>query len=380
MRLKYMFANKRKTSVPPFHVKSTWQPPIQNSVALEDYLEETKLGLASVVFRTPLDNISANERTSIGSLKRNSEISLKKADKGTTTVIMDTAQKIEEGLQQLSDDKFYKPLGTPIVLDTALKVNRIRVDKLFRSGNIDTMTHKLLTIGLKQPRIPEFYTLTKIHKKIPVGRPIVSGSSGPTERISSFVDSLLQPIAKKQESYLKDTTDFINFIGNTQISDDVVLATLDVSSLYTNIPQTEGINIICRHNEDHYEHNLPIPTNDLRELLRLILEENSVKFNERHLIQTHGVAIGTKTAVSFSVIFMADLEKRLLMASPSKPLVWKRFIDDIFSLWNISMQEVSNFVNFANTFHPTIKFTCEMSSQRAVFLDTEVFKGPPNNS
>ena len=105
------------------------------------------------------------------------------------------------------------------------------------------MTHKWLTSGLKQPRIPEFYTLTKIHKKIPVGRPIVSGSSGPTERISSFVDSRLQPIAKIQESYLKDTTDFINFIENTQISD---------------IPQTEGIDVICRHNEDHYEHNLPI--------------------------------------------------------------------------------------------------------------------------
>ena len=167
-----------------------------------------------------------------------------------------------------------------------------------------------------------------------------------------------------------------SMIENTQISDDVVLATLDVNSLYTNIPQTEGIDVICRHYEDHYEHNLPIPPNDLQELLRLILEENSFKFNERHFIQTHGVAMGTKTAVSFSVIFMADLEKRLLMASPSKPLVWKRFIDDIFSLWNISIQEVSNFVNFANTFHPTIKFTCEMSSQRAVFLDTEVFKGP----
>ena len=85
------------------------------------------------------------------------------------------------------------------------------------------MTHKWLTIGLKQPRIPEFYTLTKIHKKTPVGRPIVSGSSGPTERISSFVDSLLQPVAIKQESYIKDTTDFINFIENTQIPDNVVL-------------------------------------------------------------------------------------------------------------------------------------------------------------
>ena len=40
------------------------------------------------------------------------------------------------------------------------------------------------------------------------------------------------------------------------------------------------------------------------------------------------------------------------------------------------MEEVSNFVNFANSFHPTINFTCEMSSERTVFFDTEVFKGP----
>ena len=66
----------------PFHVKSTWQPPIQNSVAVECYLEETKLVLASAVFHAPLDNISANERKAIGSLKRNSEINLKKADTG----------------------------------------------------------------------------------------------------------------------------------------------------------------------------------------------------------------------------------------------------------------------------------------------------------
>ena len=64
---------------------------------------------------------------------------------------------------------------------------------------------------------------------------MVSGSSSPSERISSCVDSsLLQPIAQKQESYLKDTTHFINFFENTQISDHVVLATLDVSSPYTN--------------------------------------------------------------------------------------------------------------------------------------------------
>ena len=51
-------------------------------------------------------------------------------------------------------------------------------------------------------------------------------------------------MAIKQESYIKDTTDFINFIENTQIPDNVVLATLDVCSLHTNIPQEEGIDIV----------------------------------------------------------------------------------------------------------------------------------------
>ena len=64
------------------------------------------------------------------------------------------------------------------------------------------------------------------------------------------------------------------------------------------------------------------------------------------------------------------------MARPYEPLVWRRFVD-IFSLWDISAKEVYKFVDFANTFHPTnIKFNCEISSKCAVFLDTEVFKGP----
>ena len=136
--------------------------------------------------------------------------------KGTHTERKGNAPKKSKMLKH----DYYKPLTSPVVLNTAQKVNRM-VNKLFRSGNIDTMTHKSLTIGLKHPRLPEFYTLTKIHKKIPVGRPIVSGSSGPTERIFSFVDWLLQPIAQKQESYHKDTTHFINCIENTQISDHV---------------------------------------------------------------------------------------------------------------------------------------------------------------
>ena len=83
------------------------------------------------------------------------------------------------------------------------------------------------------PRVPLFYTLTKIHKPTPVGRPMISGCDGPTERISSFVDYIRQPIAKAQKSYLKDTTDLINFIERTKIPKNTTLVSMDVTSLYT---------------------------------------------------------------------------------------------------------------------------------------------------
>lgn len=78
--------------------------------------------------------------------------------------------------------------------------------------------------------------LTKIHKPTPVGRPIISGNDGPSERISAFVDSILQPLAKSQKSYLKDTTDFINFIERTPLPEGIFLVYLDVTILYTNVP------------------------------------------------------------------------------------------------------------------------------------------------
>ena len=47
---------------------------------------------------------------------------------------------------------------------------------------------------------------------------------------------LLQPIAKAQQSYLKDTTDFINFTEKTKVKENTVLVSMDVTSQYTNIP------------------------------------------------------------------------------------------------------------------------------------------------
>ena len=78
------------------------------------------------------------------------------------------------------------------------------------------------------------------HKQGHPGRPIVSSNSHPTEPISQFVDHHLQPLVTKLPSYIKDTTHFLNKLNSIgQLSNGVLLVTIDVASLYTNIPHAQ---------------------------------------------------------------------------------------------------------------------------------------------
>lgn len=127
-----------------------------------------------------------------------------------------------------------------MVSDTSMRVKHL-IMALQIAGCIDEMTVKWFNQTPNLPRIPVFQTLTKIHKLTLVGRPIILGCDGPTECLSSFVDKLLQPIAQIKDSYLKDTPHFIKFIKSTRVPRDAFLVSMDVTSLYTKIPQEEGI-------------------------------------------------------------------------------------------------------------------------------------------
>ena len=134
-----------------------------------------------------------------------------------------------------------------MVNNTQTKVNQI-IDKLHRGKHIDDMTKKWLSQTSSLPRIPVFYTLTKIHKPIPVGRPIISGCDGPTERISSFVDTLLQHIAQIQQSYITDTADCINFIEKTKIGQDTIIVAMENRKIIQ-MRLSDAINTILRNEQ-----------------------------------------------------------------------------------------------------------------------------------
>ena len=106
-------------------------------------------------------------------------------------------------------------------------------------------------------------------------------------------------------------------------------------------------------------------------LASLVLENNYFEFNDRIYRQKLGTALGTKLAPAYANLLMTRLEEKLLEASVDKPLVWMRFIDDVFFIWTHGEEKLKSFINHLNSSHETITFTSEQSRDKISFLDVQ---------
>ncbi|KAK3747117.1 hypothetical protein QZH41_006059 [Actinostola sp. cb2023] len=218
--------------------------------------------------------------------------------------------------------------------------------------------------------------LPKIHKPDIPGRPIISGCDSPTEKLSIYIDYHLKPLVPLIPSYIRDTKHFLSHIFSlpTPLPPDTLLATIDVTSLYTNIPHDEGIHASLVSLATHPDTTSRPPLHVFQQLFTYILKHNYFSFNNEFYLQQHGTAMGTRMAPSYANLFMSHLESLLLEHPPGNllPLVWKRYIDDIFILWTHGSSTLQTFLNHINSFHPTIKFTYTTSPSSINFLDTRI--------
>ena len=271
-------------------------------------------------------NLTNKQYQLLQNLQNNNSIVIKKADKGSNIIIMDREFYVKEAMRQLTDTKFYKRIDKDLTLEHYSLVQELILE-MFNKKIISEQTYKFLSTGGKRTSI--FYLLPKIHKNLmnPPGRPIVSSVDCPTERISMMLDIILQPLLLDTKSYIKDTPDFLRKIEELTILSEENFFTLDVASLYTNIPLEESLDIM--EEEFFPQTNCGIPVPYLKKLLELILKCNNFKFNRKHFLQINGAAMGTRVAPTYGNLFMAHFEEKYIYTHNSKPGMWFRFIDDI---------------------------------------------------
>ena len=374
--LKFRFRNHPSTVQHPFKPKSTWQPP-RASPEIEAYLQRVKTSINKISPSTVLPNLSKSEFKVLKELASDNTLVIKNADKGSGIVVEDRNNYIRDGLEHLADTNIYEEINSDPTQPLAEAINKY-ISSLYNKGIIDAITKDYLSFKENNmPRTQQLYFLKKIHKNPIAVRPIVSGCGGPTERISQFIDLHLQPFVPKTKSYIRDSGHIINILENFKIPSNCTLATIDVKSLYLNIPHKEGIQAVL--NRLYYKNpgsqEIPIPPENMTDLLNIVLAKNYFQFADKMYHQIQGTAMGTKTAPAYANLFMAELEEQLLSNYPTEPILWKRYIDDVLCIWPGPPEDLAKFINYLNRMHPSIKFTYECSHTSVDFLDITIYKG-----
>ena len=315
--------------------------------------------------KLPKNNLTDTEKNAIEYFSKRKDLVITKAYKGGTTVILDVTDYIAKANEQLQDNSFYQKLNVDPTAKHSDIVNSA-IESFRKQELLSNSTASKLTVD--EVRTPQFHVFSKVHKTNIPRRPVVSSVECHTSKISKFVVHYLQPHAKSLPSYVKDTSDFINRINETKdINKNTILVTLDVKSLYTNIPNHEGIEVV--KSALNSVSQKPIATKVIIKFLFLI-----------HYLQKIGCVMGTICAPNYANIFMGKFEKTYIYPYINQfSNFYCRFIDDIFFIWNGTVIQLQEFIKKLNNCYPTIKFDFKFSKTSIEFLDTTVYKNKEQN-
>lgn len=188
----------------------------------------------------------------------------------------------------------------------------------------------------------------------------------------------------KLEYNILDTNDFIQKIdamNNSNLLDDknILFCTFDIEAMFPSITKDLGFKACSEHLEKR-EDKMLFSTDCIIDAIDITLDHNLTLFNNQMFKQCKGTAMGASNACDYADVAMNLLdelvheEDLVLVHNQLRPLMFSRFRDDIFVLWNHGREKLIEFFNFLNSYHPAIKFTRSEPNNKGVeFLDTYVF-------
>ena len=310
--------------------------------------------------------MSKELRTAAKKLKQAEGITIRRADKTPALVLIRT-------------DEYHRKLDA--ILADESKFRRIRrnpVDDIKKEANNVIDRINALSTACKFPRIkgdyePGYiYGNVKTHKNGNPLRPIISQIPTPTYKLAKQLNSILTPYIPAKYR-VKSSTEFLNIVRSARPNG--AIASLDVESLFTNVPVEETIGMICdRVYRNDNTPTLDIPEDALRSLLRLCtMKAPFTNHRGEMYTQVDGVALGSPLGVLFADFYMGIIEERVF-EQHQEPDIYCRYVDDTF----IKSNDPNHIEELRRKFEEcsSLKFTSENSiNGNLPFLDVLLTQG-----
>ena len=137
------------------------------------------------------------------------------------------------------------------------------------------------------------------------------------------------------------------------------MCSFDIKSLSTNVPLDETIKI-CTQQLYHsdMEVSLTLTEKSFVTLIEKVTKGVEFSFDNIMYKQTDGVAMGSPLGPVLANIFVGFHEQHLNLDNRLELLLYKRYVDDTFSL-HLAKEQSSKFFEELNDLHPAVKFSCE---------------------
>ena len=153
------------------------------------------------------------------------------------------------------------------------------------------------------------------------------------------------------------------------------MTSLDVDTLFTNIPLNETIDICIDNLRSGNKNPSDTLEHDCRNLLNVATKESFFTFNNKYYKQVDGVATRFPLNQALANIFICSFESKWLWdcRNDFKPVFYRRYVDDIFALIS-SPDHVDEFKEYLSSKHPNRKFSIEKEKVGCLpFLDVNIF-------
>ena len=242
-------------------------------------------------------------------VKNNPDIIFTRAYKGNTTVALTPTDYNEKVETLLHDVNTYQVRPK----DTTMKIQN-KLNGLVKKWENKKFINNLLAKDLKTSNaVPSrLYGLPKIYKEGNPIRPIVSYVGSPTYNLASFFSSVISKNTTPPKSKLINSFELVQKFKTVSIPNNFVLASLDVVSLFTNVPKEAAISSVKSRWEE-IRPKVQLPWTDFEEGLQLCLNSTDFKFNGITFFQKRGLPICSPFSHILANLVNDDLEKEKLV-------------------------------------------------------------------
>ena len=189
---------------------------------------------------------------------------------------------------------------------------------------------------------------------------------------------------------IDDALGFSKEIRKHPVLEDDILVSYEVTSLFTNVPVQETINILVdkafTDNWFNSTYDLNLHKDQLTQLLRMASTDQLFQFHGQLYEQGEGVAMGSPLGPLLANVFMCYLEERL-SDNDLIPPFYRRYVDDTLAIMP-GLDVAESFLDTLNGLHPSIHFTIELSNNDSIpfirmlitkngnKLETQVYRKP----